>query len=340
MSESQNTESPTITHASLTSEVGSSPFGPAPDQWNTFFELMKNFLPKPSLTKNNVSLPRFNPESAGSDPVAWCSATELCLLENPLQGSGLISALSKALEGSAAQWLSQAAIPGIQWSQLKELFVSRFGGQETATAVVLKLHQELPTKDESVGAFGIRLRSSLKARWRSLLVDEIINAVVLARLTLLDNRVERVALITDIKTEVDFLSEMRGFSYTRKRPVSASDNSSAPDSKRFKPAVSVKCHFCEEIGHKKFECPKFKKKHVEQSSNYRGSQGSPSSSRPVTCFKCGAAGHIAPNCTASGSGRSGPGNNKDNGGVERRVNLCTVAAPTGILNHLDTPEGV
>ncbi|XP_074096417.1 uncharacterized protein LOC141525730 [Cotesia typhae] len=134
---------------------------------------------------------------------------------------------------------------------------------------------------------------------------------------------------------------MRGFSYTRKRPVSASDNSSAPDSKRFKPAVSVKCHFCGEIGHKKFECPKLKKKHVEQSSNYRGSQGSPSSSRPVTCFKCGAAGHIAPNCTASGSGRrSGPGNNKDNGGVERRVNLCTVAAPTGILNHLDTPEGV
>ncbi|XP_074115209.1 uncharacterized protein LOC141537903 [Cotesia typhae] len=297
MSESQNTGSPTIIPASLTSEVGSSPFGPAPDQWNTFFEFMKNFLPNPSSAKNNVTLPRFNPESVGSDPVAWCSATELCLSENPLQGSGLISALSETLEGSAAQWISQAAIPGIQWPQLKELFVSRFGGQETATAVVLKIHQELPTKDESVGAFGIRLRSSLKARWRSLTVDEIINAVVLARLTHIDNRVERVALTTDIKTEVDFLSEMRGFSYTRKRPVSASDNSSAPDSKRFKPAVSVKCHFCGEI---------------------------------VT-----RTGHIAPNCTTSGSDRSGPGNNKDNGGVERRVNLCTVAAPTGILNHLE-----
>ncbi|XP_075210528.1 uncharacterized protein LOC142317866 [Lycorma delicatula] len=218
--------------------------------------------------------------------------------KNPLQGSELISALSKALEGSAAQWLSQVAIPGIQWPQLKELFVSRFGGQETATAVVLKIHQEAPTKDESVGAFGIRLRSSLKARWRSLTVDEIVNAVVLARLTHIDNRVERVALTSDIKTEAECLSEMRGFSYTRKRPISASDNSSTSDLKRFKPAASGKCHFCGEIGHKKFECPKLKKKQAEQSSNHRGSKESSSSSRNVTCFKCGVAGHIAPNCTA------------------------------------------
>ncbi|XP_075215019.1 uncharacterized protein LOC142320922 [Lycorma delicatula] len=301
---------------------------------------MKCCMQKPLSTKKSVALPRFNPESAGSDSVAWCSAAELCLLENPLQGSELISALSKALEGSAAQWLSQVAIPGIQWPQLKELFVSRFGGQETATAVVLKIHQEAPTKDESVGAFGIRLRSSLKARWRSLTVDEIVNVVVLARLTHIDNRVERVALTSDIKTEAEFLSEMRGFSCTRKRPISASDNSSTSDLKRFKPAASGKCHFCGEIGHKKFECPKLKKKQAEQSSNHRGSKESSSSSRNVTCFKCGVAGHIAPNCTAPGSSRSGPGNNKENGSVERRVNLCTVAAPTGILNHLDTPEGV
>lgn len=56
-----------------------------------------------------------------------------------------------------------------------------------------------------MGAFGIRLRSFLKVRWENLTMAEVINASVLFQLASQDQRFERVALTSDIKTEDQFL---------------------------------------------------------------------------------------------------------------------------------------
>lgn len=55
----------------------------------------------------NLTLPRFNPGIVSADPAAWCIIVNLMMKENPLRGSELFSALNRALEGSAAHWITQ-----------------------------------------------------------------------------------------------------------------------------------------------------------------------------------------------------------------------------------------
>ncbi|XP_044582823.1 uncharacterized protein LOC123263854 [Cotesia glomerata] len=262
--------------------------------------------------------------------------------ENPLQGSALFSALSSALEGSAAQWLTQIMVGGtITWSRFKELFISRFGGRETAASALMKIFNEQPLKDETTGAFGIRLRSLLKARWENLSMAEIINGAVLYRLTSQDHRVERTALTSEVKTEDQFLNEMRAYSYAKKRPLQSSENSSSSDPKRFKPTETrIKCLFCGISGHKISECRK--KSFLDKRKNSHSPEGSrPSTAIKVTCFKCHKEGHIAPNCP-SRKNNSNSCNNSGNqhSSTERRVDFCTVDVPVGTMTHMDAPEDV
>ncbi|MCO6561408.1 MAG: hypothetical protein J6574_10025, partial [Gilliamella sp.] len=127
---------------------------------------------------------------------------------------------------------------------------------------------------------------------------EVINASVLFQLASQDQRIERIALTTDIKTEDQFLSEMRAFSYAKKRSVSSSDNSSAaPEAKRYKISdfYRNKCHYCGNYGHKVVDCQrriKFgKQKNIQNSEERRSATSS-----KVTCFKCREEGHIALYC--------------------------------------------
>ena len=107
-------------------------------------------------------------------------------------------------------------------------------------------------KDEVTGAFDIRLRSLLKMGWQNLTTAEIIKVSVLSRLASEDKRIKRVRLTSDIKAEDEFLSEMRVFSYAKKRSAPSSNNSSAgPKTKRHKPSDSrIKCFYCGILGHK------------------------------------------------------------------------------------------
>ena len=56
---------------------------------------------------------------------------------------------------------------------------------------------------------------------------EVIKAFDLFQLASQDQRIEWISLTSDIKTEDQFLNEMRAFSYAKKRPASSSNNSSA-----------------------------------------------------------------------------------------------------------------
>ncbi|XP_044574913.1 uncharacterized protein LOC123258768 [Cotesia glomerata] len=340
--DNNNSMRPSQPNANPTSEVGSTPSISMQEHMAILRELIQSIAQKPDTNSRKFTLPRFNPETSGSDPAAWSSAVSIMMEENPLQGSALFSALSSALEGSAAQWLTQIMVGGtITWSRFKELFISRFGGRETAASALMKIFNEQPLKDETTGAFGIRLRSLLKARWENLSMAEIINGAVLYRLTSQDHRVERTALTSEVKTEDQFLNEMRAYSYAKKRPLQSSENSSSSDPKRFKPTETrIKCLFCGISGHKISECRK--KSFLDKRKNSHSPEGSrPSTAIKVTCFKCHKEGHIAPNCP-SRKNNSNSGNNSGNqhSSTERRVDFCTVDVPVGTMTHMDAPEDV
>lgn len=239
------------------------------------------------------------------------------------------------MEGSAAQWLSQVAITGITWSQAKDLFIAQFGGSETATSALIKIQNENRLKNESIGAFGVRLRSSLEARWGSLTVDEIISAIVIARLAPYDSQIERLAHTADIKTETAFLNEIRTFSYMQKRPESSMDNAAPSEPKRFKPSMVIRYHGCGKMGHKDSECRSSMK--ITRRPDAGALQEGRKPTMPgkmVICYKCREVGHVSSHCPQLKRSRSGEGAaNKEGAASARRVDMCSITVSSGSLLH-------
>ncbi|XP_076476879.1 uncharacterized protein LOC143303030 [Bombus vancouverensis nearcticus] len=312
-----------------TSEVGSVLNTTMQEYATLVSEIVQLLVQKSSAEPINLALPRFNPDIAGADPAAWCTTVNLMMKKNPLRGIKLLSALCLALEGSAAHWLTQVLVnENITWPMVKELFTARFGGKETAASALTKIARERPLKGETLGAFGMRLHFLLSAKWQNLTIIEIVIAIILYILSSRDRRFKQLALTSDIKTKEEFVSAMRAFSYTEKRPTPSSDNPSAgPKAKRHRPSDSRnKCLYCGIFGHKITECRKRIKS--EKQKNIRNPEGNrPAALSKVSCFKCHEEGHVAPNCPLLRE-RNYNSNN------ERQVDSSVVEAPTGRLSHL------
>jgi hypothetical protein len=237
-----------------TSEVGSSPFVTL-DQLMAIMNQSRG--QRESVELKEVSLPEFNPDNAGANPAAWCLTADQLMEERPIKNNELLLTVSRALKGTAAQWLTQIpTVAGFTWAKFKEQFLVRFGGKETATSALMKMLAEPQLEGESTGAYGMRLRSLLGARWEHLTITEAVNAAVLYHLSLRDERVEKIALTTDVRTRDQFAAEMNAFHYAKKRLTTSSGTSSAgPEAKRRKPSdPRIKCHHCGVPEHKIAEC--------------------------------------------------------------------------------------
>ena len=218
--------------------------------------------------------------------------------EKLLQGSALLCALSAALESSAAQWLTQ--VPATQvssWPKFKDRFLTRFGGKETAAMALWKVKNGAPLEGETMRDYGSRLRSFLMARWERCIKDEIVNAAVLLQMGSLDQRIQRMALTSDIKTEDQFASEMAVLSYLVKRSASSLSNFSAGlEAKRHKPLDSRhKCYHRGRHGHRASECRERTRLEAKKRKRKPGENRAVTSSK-VSCYRCNEEGHITPNC--------------------------------------------
>ena len=324
--DSLNTPNPNH-NANPTSEVGFESLLTTMQQHMTItHDVVQTLVRKPSVESENLSLPLFNPEIAGADPFAWC-ATASVLMDNEPQSRELYFAISRALKGTAAQWLTRVPVRGLTWEKFTEDFLSHYGGKETATSALMRMINEPPQKDEPTVTFGNRLRSFLSARWEGLSIAEAINAAVFLRQTSYDQRVERIALAHDIRERDQFHQEMRALPHARKRSVSLSNDPSAkPEAELNKTSNSrTRCYHCGAVGHKATECRK-RMRIEKQKKTQRPEESRPATSSKVFCFKCRAEGHIVPDC---------PLRQERKGGhiKERRVDCRVVEAPTGKLGH-------
>jgi hypothetical protein len=313
-------------HPNPISEVGSSPFVTL-DQLIAIMNQSRG--QSVSEEPKEVPLPEFNPENAGADPAAWCLTASRFMERRPIQGDELFLTVSRALKGTASQWLTQIPVDAdYTWARFKELFLARFCGKETATSALMKMLAEPQLEGESMGAYGMRLRSLLGARWDHLTAVEIVNATVLHHLSLRDERVEKIALTSDVKTRDQFITEMNAFHYAKKMLIPSSGTSSAgPEAKRRKPSdPRIKCHYCGVPGHKIAECHTRMKTEGPETTR-RPEKSRPAVSSKVSCFKCREEGHIAPNCPLLRK------TNRDSDN-ERRLNSRVVESPTGKLSHL------
>jgi len=121
----------------------------------------------------HITLPKFYPEGAGADASAWCTTVDLIFADEMPEGSSLMITLSKALEGSASQWLSQICFAGITWPQFKELFIQRFVGVETSAATLMKILNGRPKSGESYTEYGSRIVTLLMSKFKSNDLEEM-----------------------------------------------------------------------------------------------------------------------------------------------------------------------
>ncbi|XP_062124257.1 uncharacterized protein LOC133837495 isoform X1 [Drosophila sulfurigaster albostrigata] len=310
-----------------TSEVG---FGPEQSTARDVFALLeqqnRNFLallkglqtPASEVQPSSeICLPKYNPDIAGVDATQWAATVDIILRTKPLSDSALILVLSKALEGSSAQWLSQICYPGITWPQFRQLFEQRYETSETPAAVISNLLSSRPSNGESLPVYASRCVTSLCTKLRNLSSEQIAIALVLGHMGNFDRRLQRTLHTTHITSRRELQAELQAFSALRERPVMSNGE---PEAKRAR-TMEIKCYQCGKPGHKKQDCKSGKSTQAPATAR-EWRAGQPRLGRAnVICYRCQEPGHIATNCPnkkqSTGSGTKS----------EKRVELCAVGEP-------------
>ncbi|XP_033172670.1 uncharacterized protein LOC117149467 [Drosophila mauritiana] len=139
-------------------------------QNQSFLELAKTLQASVREPAQNgvVTLPKFNADIPGADATQWCSTVDIIVAEKPLEGSALILALTKSLEGSASQWLSEVCYAGVTWLEFKQLFQQRYANAETPAAMFLQLLNSRPGNSECLAIYASRMVTSLVCKWKGL----------------------------------------------------------------------------------------------------------------------------------------------------------------------------
>ncbi|XP_039227526.1 uncharacterized protein LOC120320820 [Drosophila yakuba] len=208
-----------------------------------------------------VTLPKFNADIPGADATQWCATVDIILVEKPLEGSALILALTKSLEGSASQWLSEVCYAGVTWPEFKQLFQQRYANTDTVL-------NSRPGNSKCLAIYASRMVTSLVNKWKGLDAERIAVSVVLGHLANFDRRVQRIAYTAEIKNRRDLQAELQVFAFDKRTHHSGNEESGAKGAK----LASLKCHLCGKMGHKMIDCRNKKQSAGMSRQDQRGSQ--------------------------------------------------------------------
>ena len=305
------------------------------EQQNRNFMALINAMKTPPSTSKDIQLPEFDPDKENVDARAWISTADMCITDPDMQGAPLMMTLSRALKGQASTWLSQVSFHGMTWSNFKDLFTTRYESAETAAGFLINLQSSRPKDSECLASYAAKLMSSLMSKWKNLSVEQIAVSTVLSHISQFENRVQRLSFTRNISTRNELQQELKAVSFMKRKMPSTNDNYHDAKKPRIASDVStVKCFFCGKSGHKAVQC------RLRKGSTTRDiipktptSDKRTSSTSTHSCFSCGDTGHYAKNCPRRSSKESNV-NTTAGPSQEKRVNVCTVNAPTGMLRHV------
>lgn len=128
--------------------------------------------------------------------------------------------------------------------------------------------------------------------------------------------------------------ELMACSYRKRcyQEVTKTGTTTMQDSKRPQLSLaSTKCYACGQFGHKSFECSSHPHdKQQTTSTAYRSGTAEATTKPPVTCFKCGAEGHVASRCLKTGP-ESSSTQPAATASIVKRVDICGVKPVTGVI---------
>ncbi|XP_066260982.1 uncharacterized protein [Euwallacea similis] len=279
-----------------------------------------------SSQATQVQLPSFDPRSKFADPEGWCCLVDEFVRVHQFAGINLVTCLSSALKGEAADWLIRCRPLGKTWEDIRTEFLSSFSKpidimELFAEAVNGRISASSETTLLDEGLHVLRLALHMIKGRES---DEALATLFACHVV--GNRSEtlRQRLREDTPKDLkSFCVALRGLA--GKRPaLFRHDPHINPKQRAFTPSNRSddqflrKCRLCGKIGHKGYQCRARRSTTNEKPS-------SANTFKPVTCFKCGKSGHISTSCP-----------DKERGSepryVEKRVNLVKIQTlPSGQL---------
>lgn len=95
------------------------------------------------------------------------------------------------------------------------MFIQKSIGSSAAT--LINMFNGRPKESECLLSYNSRLMTYLTSRWKSMSIEEITVSAVLAHMAQFDNRLKRLLFTTSIKTRAQLQSELKAFSYGKRK---------------------------------------------------------------------------------------------------------------------------
>ncbi|XP_050360438.1 uncharacterized protein LOC126780211 [Nymphalis io] len=169
--------------------------------------LIESIVSEKVIKERKYVLPEFNPDISNNDPHTWCKLIDIHLSEQNLSGRELFVVISAALKGSALRWLSHLPYKWMTWPDLKKLFKSRYCF-ETPAAAIIKIRNSQPAEGVSLATYASEIATELTSTLEGLTTEQIVIAMVLSQISTYDERIQRIALTTDISSFVEMQREI------------------------------------------------------------------------------------------------------------------------------------
>ncbi|KAI5724369.1 hypothetical protein M8J77_001882 [Diaphorina citri] len=305
----------------------------SPEVRNIFQELIKRI---PDQNSGQVRLPIFNPARGKLGPRSWLQTVDSCLAGREMTSSDLILTLGAALEGSAANWFSRIARPGLNWPTFKS-----FTRVVTSAATFYDQMQIEPKTSDDYDTLFVEMFGILDSLCEDLTKEQIVPAITLAHFGRFDDRIKYILSSRERKNRETLLQELK-YIKPGKRKASDDNLSDILETKRHKYSrYSEKSHYktdlpycksCRARGHHTNDCHRtstssgadynkvYRPKELFRDT--RKEQRKRRDVKELVCYNCRNKGHFSTQCP-------------DRKPVTKNVGICRTAQPIGQLSHND-----
>lgn len=276
-----------------------------------------NNTPTSQSQNNSTQLVKFDPDDAEADIEGWCRITEIIVTSRNLCGTELLLALINSLKGRAASCLTKLNSTEVEWPEIKELLLARFGKPMLMQDYFDNVMRFEIKPQETASEAAMRLWSIIERIPKVEMTEEATTGFVISVLSQRNSMIRRELNTYNITTRAQLCRALGGISLKRRLDESEEPSSS---SKRPRTAADSKfggsCHYCGHRGHKIEEC----RKRREAIAATRA----PEKEKLVTCFKCQKQGHFSSAC---------PNNRGDKDqSIKKDVNICDRKSVRGTLS--------